>query len=355
MSVPTFTIPAGGGSSTSSVYGSGAWLSTPVDITGWPDAAMTATIVNELKAEGVNVTGQVTGQQLAKAIAQLSHGDAAQRAVVAQVQQMLWYSGAYPSTVKSFTDLQPGTFSDADTKALASMITSAQQTGVPFGSYLNSSANYGQANGAIQAAQGSAATVIQPPNQITENAALYNAAQKLLGENPSPEQLANFQAYYTQVWLDGQKKAVLAQQQGAAGTNLPDAATLGQALSDQKNPPTAPTGSMLQAGQQRMIGQDAQAGQAGTAAGQAFNARMASDQTALGQMDSAANNLEQTGGVASVTAPPDVSNAAEDWLRQNDTSAVQAHDLSNVMDMLQTLTVGAAKVYGRDTFQQNRN
>jgi hypothetical protein len=347
---PVFTPP---NSTTGSVYGSGAWLSAPVDVTGWPSATISAGIINALQAalpKGQTLDlSKITGQQLAQALAHMSNGDAAQRQVVSQVQQMLWYSGAYPSTVKAFTDLQPGVFSDVDTTALGKMVTSAQQDAIPFGHYLDSSANYGQANGAIQAAQGVTGSVIQPPNPTTEDAALKNAAQKFLGQDPSPQQLAEFRAFYTQTWLDGAKKYALAQQQGTA-SGLPDVGTLAQAIADQHNPPPASPPLMTNT-------LPSSQGRNPDFAGQPTPGflQQQQDQAALGQMDGVANGLQKSGGVTAVTAAPDVSNAAESWLQQNDTAGVQAHNLSNVMDALQVLTVGAAKVYGRDTFQQNRN
>lgn len=316
---------AGGGSSSTDLYGLGQWRDQPIDPSGFPPS-----IALLLQGAGINLSQKITGAQLAQAIEQVKNP-----ALVAQLQQMLFYAGAYGSNVSSLADLQVGTFGDADSKALAQEITSAGRTGAPFGTYLTTAANYGKANGILGAVTGSASKPVQLPAGADEDAVLRAEAHTLYGHDPTPDQFARFQAFYN-TKIKQAAQALVAAQNPDLG-NLPDAATLGTAIGHQAGsqfgaPLAAPPQTVL-SGARHFEGEPGQRGRmvADTTTNPAFadyQNQVAQDQGAMAAVNSAGQAIDQ-GAVPIVGDKLTLPSAADEFLRQDNPGAVGAQNVAS--------------------------
>lgn len=328
----TFQAPASGGGSSDSLYGTGAWGSQNINMSGLP-----IVVVQALAQAGVDTSQPVKGADVAKALAQI-HDPAA----IAQLQQLLFYSGFYTNGT-TLADLQLGSFGNKDTAALGNAVQTAGRTDQPLGTYLTARASTGAAQGVINQSSGVGITPITAPSQDTEDYALRSAAQSLLGREPSPADLAGFRAYFDQAYEQGQKQAqqAAAQQQAA---NMPDATTLGGAmtrlgvanpatgvpLGDAAEAPPATFARTVSPGMRAAPGStnaDTMAtglppadNSAGVAA---FNTQRAADVNTLNQFNAANTTAGQT---PVVQGAPDVTAAAQAYLQAHDQGAIQTQN-----------------------------
>jgi hypothetical protein len=317
----------GSSSSSTDLYGLGQWKNQPIDPSGFPPA-----VALLLQQAGIDTSKSLTGAQLAQV-----HNPG----LVAQIQQMLFYAGAYGSSVQSLGDLQIGVFGSKDIKALGDTITSAGQTGTPFGTYLTTSANYGKANGILNTITGASQNPVGQASRADTDPVLRSMAQSLFGHDPSPNEYARFQAFYNQKVLgEAQDKANAATQETS---NLPDTYTLGKAIGDKAF--LAPTtGGVLQPGQQRLLARAGDAS-AGGATAPTFQSQIAQDQQTLGAVDSAASSIDNGGFATQPLIPAGsaqgLQNAAEDFLRQNDAADIAQQNVATKYRTLLSILGGA--------------
>lgn len=316
--------PTGSGSGSGSLYGLGAWKDQTIDVQGFP-----AQIVSALSKAGVDTSKPVNAEDLAKALASIHDVNA-----VAQLQQMLFYSGFY-SNGTSLADLQLGRFGDKDVAALANSIRSAGQTSSQLGAYLTTSANTGYAQGKINQAAGVGVTPIKQISPLDEDAALRTAAHNLLGREPSAQDLAGFRAYYDQAYTAGQK-AVVALQQKDTTAGLPDAATLGGAMGRQglgfSDAAEAPPAMLHDAPAPSQARNPDFSGP--NPALPLYRQQRQQDLGVLGQVNSVgtANSAPPT-----LTDAPNVGTAAEQYLRDHEAGAIGQQDvLSKYADILKS-------------------
>lgn len=319
-----FVAPASsGGSSSDSLYGTGAWGSKKINIGAFPPVVAQALANTDVMKAVIKAGGdgsQMTGAQLAQALASIKD-----KGAVAQIQQLLFYSGFYTNGT-TLADLQLGTFGDKDTAALANSVVTAGRTDQPLGTYLQTSMQIGVAQGVINRSSGVGITPINTPAPVDEDYALRNAAHTLLGREPSATDLAGFRAYFDQAYQAGQKQA---QKDAAAQTaaNMPDATTLGGAMARMgvANPETG-----------LLMGAPAELGKVGgqfTSANAAqredtinttdFNTQQTQDKNTLAQFNTA---NEAAGQVPTITMAPNVNDAASAYLQSHDSGAVQTQN-----------------------------
>lgn len=326
-----FTAPTGNGSGNTNpdLYGLGAWRDQSIDVSGFPSS-----IVALLSKNGIDTSKPVKAQDIAQALENIQDPQA-----VAQLQQILYWSGMYGNSVK-LSDLTLGQWSKDDTNALASAITTAGRSASALGTYLTTAANTGYAQGMINQASGLGSTPITEPPVAEEDAALRTAAHTLLGREPSQSDLAGFRAYYDQVYAAGQKDALKLQAQQQQTASQSSATQLGGALgrlgrgftdANQAPPPTV-TG--LPASQQRnpdFASQPALFSPANPALGQ-FQAQQQQDASlvnSLGQADTPV-----------LRSAPSVSTAAEDYLRQAEAPAVGQQNVATRYATLLNILTG---------------
>src|SRR5690349_16990487 len=99
------------------LYGLGQWRNQTIDPSGFPPQLTTL-----LNLAGVDTTQPMTGQKLEKALTSVRNPG-----LIAQLQSMLFYAGAYGPSITSMGDLKIGVMADKDIKALTNTITTAAQ------------------------------------------------------------------------------------------------------------------------------------------------------------------------------------------------------------------------------------
>lgn len=326
----TLVSPQGGGSG-GDLYGLGAWGSQTIDTSGFPTA-----IVVALKQAGINTNEPVKADDLAKALGSIKDPNA-----IAQLQQMLFLSGFY-SQGTTLADLQLGRFGDKDTQALANSIVTAGKTNQSLGSYLTVGAQTGFAQGVINKASGVGVTPIYSTSPTDEDYALRNAAHSILDREPTQDELDGFRSVFDQAYMAGQKQAQQLQSQQSAA-QLPDAATLGGALArtGQINPDTglpitdaaeqpaqtiprsATPGMRVNPNSTNADTMSTGLGPADNPAFGKFEAQRQQDLALLGQVGGAA---EANNAVPTITKPPDINAAAEQYLRDNDAGEIRTQN-----------------------------
>lgn len=326
-------VPSGGGSSTSSLYGLGGWAAQTIDVTGFP-SQVAVPLIQALQQAGVDTTGPIKAEDVAKALSSLKDTQA-----VARLQQLLFYSGFYTSGTQ-LNDLQLGSFGDKDVAALKNAVITAGQTSQQLGAYLSVRANTGMAQGMVNQAAGVGVKPIVQPSPSDLDAALRTAAHNILGHEPSAADLAGFRAVYDQAYTDGQRQAnALAGNQTANG--LPSADELGGAigrlglgLTDQsETPPATLYPHNLPASQGRnpdFTGPNP--------ALPTFQAQYQQDQNTYNQYANAAN---QNGVSPVLTDAANPENAAEDYLRQHDAAQVAQQNLATKYQTLLSILGGS--------------
>lgn len=352
----TLTAPTGG-TSTTSPYGlSDKWGSTQIDISGFPIA-----IVQALSQAGLDTSVKQTGDAVAAALSKIKN-----TAVVNQVQQMLFFGGFYPNSITNLTQLQLGKFQSQDVSALGNLIQTGGQTGQPLGSYLVASANYGQAQGTINKIAGVGITPIPIPADASIDAALKAAASSELGRDPSPQLLAGFRAMYDQLVIAASKQAAalqakqtaqtaaLSQDPNAVGAAAGRLGLPGYFGDPQEQPPNP--GSMqtpwqtLTSGPGGVMGPGPNGYQVpGTQADNQVSAQQAAQAAYQQQHTADQNTVAQFTGAGAgvlansqptITAAPSLTDAADQYLQQNDAPDVAAQKNTEVTKSLYSILTG---------------
>jgi hypothetical protein len=346
----TLTVPAGGTSSTTSPYGlTDGWGTQPINLSGFP-----ATIVADLAKAGLDTSQPQPGNVVAAAIAKLPSAD------TQLIQQMLYYGGWYTG-ISNITDLHLGSFQDKDIAALKNLIQTGGQTGQPLGSYLVASANYGQAQGTINQVAGVGVKPIPIPADVDVDTALRAAAEKELGHDPSPELLAGFRAMYDQMLVTASKQAQALAAQSTA-TNLGDPEQIGAAagrlglsgyFGDAAQAPPMPGANGGSAPTQADARASQLPGTLGTTQADsnesqiednynAYQQQHAADQNTVNQFQSAANS-NLAGATPTLTSAPDINDAAEQYIQQNDAAGVGQQDTVSKYSTLLSILSGGGK------------
>jgi hypothetical protein len=162
-------------------------------------------------------------------------------------------------------------------------------------------------------------------------------AHDLFGHDPSPDEYARFQAVYNQKLLrEAQDKAAA---QNPTDQNLPDAYTLGQAIGDQNGGLVAPpsTTPFLKGPQQRSP--DFAGLTRTNPAYAAYQQQAAQDQQALGAVNSAADSIDN-GATPTFEAAPNISAAAEAFLRQDNPAAIGQQSVAQKYGQLLSILTG---------------
>ena len=344
--------PSGGSGTGTNPFGLGAWDNASIDVSGFPP-----TVVQALTQAGINTSQPVKADAVAKALEASKDTQA-----IAQLQQMLFYAGFYPSTVSTLAYLQRGTLRTDDTTALQNSIIETAKTAQPLGSYLTGAATTGYAQGKLNSLTPSTqANIITTPNDDAVNAALKAQAESILGHDLPAAQYAQFRAMFDAQYVAGQKATILANEKAQAGVDanqLPGASQLGQAISDtgigplgaagaiSQPPSTVTPTSPLGFSQQSngvMAGNNGQGSGPGlnavaNPALAAYQARIAQDQGTINQFNQGANALNTTNGITSVEGAPDASASAAAFIQANDAQGVTAQNnigkYSTLMDFL---------------------
>lgn len=295
--------------------GSAKTADTPITLTGLPPQLQLLLSTAGISPNGspdptTGATVGWTSASFAKALAGVHNP-----ALVSSIQQMLFYAGAYPSSVTSLSQLPLGSFTAPDATALTKTVTDAGSLGQTFGTYLNQSANVGKAQGVLTTITGAGKTPVALPNGIDEDAVLKSQAQSILGHDPDASDLAAFRAFYNQAVLQGSKQAQqAAAQQQAQG--LPDTDTLATAIGDAQNPLAKPATPlpppMLAKPGTELPGTSANSAQQQAAAG--YYNQTTTDANALGAVNAAGAQADN-GQPSTYTSAPDMSAAADSFLQ----------------------------------------
>lgn len=346
-------------SSTASPYGiTNGWGTTKIDLTGFPLAVMQA-----LSKAGLDTSQPQPGDAIAAALAKIPD-----RAVVNQLQQMLFYGGFYASSVTNLTKLQLGKFGPEDVSALKNLVQTGGQTGQPLGSYLVGAANYGQAQGTINKVAGVGVTPIPIPADASIDAALKASAANLIGHDPSTEQLSEFRGIYDKLVVSASKQAAALQAKATAQTTAlsQDPEAVGAAAGrlglpgyfgdSTEQPPTPGNGAMqspwqtLISGQRGVMGPSANGYQVpGTQAdaqesGQeqaasAYAQQQSADQNTVTQFTNAAGSA-LANSQPTVVSAPSLGDAADQFLAQQDAPDVAAQKNTEVTKSLLSILAG---------------
>lgn len=238
-------------------------------------------------------------------------------ATVAYLQQLLQWSGMYPTTT-TMGEAQSGIMDDGTIAALKKMVTTTAQNGSAFGTYLVQSANFGKATGDIANAAGAAKAPIgiAHPSTIDSDYALKQTAQTLLGHDPTAADYAGFRAFYDQVYTAGQKAQLEAQNQANAAAGVyGDPRTLASAYGVQQQQPLPPyTDQTAQTAENNQTQNDA----------------LRSDQAAAGQyVSSLGLTANQGQPVVNYSTEPSATAAASQYLQQNEAPAIGANNAAN--------------------------
>lgn len=313
------------------LYGLGQWRTQQIDPSGFPPQ-----LTSLLQQAGINTALPMTGQKLAQALSSIRDPG-----LVAQLQSMLFYAGAYGSTVTSMGDLKIGVMGDKDIKALANTITTAAQTGTPYGTYLATSANYGKANGILGQIAGATSNPVGQAPRADTDPVLKAEAHTLFGHDPSPDEYARFQAFFNQKLLQAAKSKAAAENP-TLPSDLPDSYSYGQAIGDLPesnsqfggmlgNPPPD-----LQTGQQALLARDGEAGLIGASA---YRQRLASDVDALNSANSAASTTDAAGATTYEQAPT-MDAAAIQFLQQNNSTDIAQNNITSKYQTLLSILGG---------------
>ena len=307
-------VAPGAGSATGSLFGFNSTLqAAPVN---WQD--LPPDVVGAIKATNVPIHN---AEDLMKALSQID-----EPGVVAELQQMLWYSGKLDAG-KPLGDALSG-YMDQDTiKALGDMVHTAAQASSGLGTYMQAAANFGKAKQTVDQANTLAA--MQLPADATEanlDATLKAQAESLLGHDVDQTEYAKFRAWYDQIVTDTSKKLLAAQQAQQSGTGM-----YGPGMSQ----------SLAQAYQVEQHPVTSSGAQGNTGFGLSANAAER-DMGISNATNQAAAQLDQTMQQAATSPPstllqsaPTPSAAAEQFLQQNNGPDIQTQNaLSAYGDLL---------------------
>jgi hypothetical protein len=328
----TAAAQVGGTSAPPDLYGLGQWQTQNVNPGDLPFLA--------------NIVGggqQTTGEGIVKAFAQSDPSS------VATIQHALFMAGYYTS------DYTPkyGVVSPQDISAFGNAVTVAGQSGQPVAQLLEQGAAYGAAAGvqaAQQQARGGASGTVTLPNTATLEAEAVKAFQSELGKKATPQEAAQFAAYY-RAMVKAQARAQTATPlPGPVGTENPadlvDEATRlhtvpmqGPIIPGTTRPQVTEDGRTLVPkigpiipGTDRPL-VDRETGQPATAGfGEQIGGLMS-----LGQAVNAAVGTAQPGGITFQDSVVDPSVAASNFARNLHPQDAAANDVANTFNMFLSL------------------